>query len=207
MRYLYILLFVTLTVGCSQSDPRPESSYADYVNVGGRHYINAWELALVYTDGVIEFGEVERGSVIPEGTPVYVIPGYSEQDVIAVKTDGNYAGMVTNISGYLIYVQHGENGKSHYPKVEDQQVKQIKIFRGSELLRELNGEDVNSFLLLFNQQGPHNEFQSEKGPIYTVMLISDNALGFNYGVKEKDGHFGLSHIESKLPDPIADYFK
>lgn len=213
MKLLYILLMVaTLTAGCSQSNfksasgPNSESDDPDYIQVGDKFYIHAWELALVNTSEIVEFGEVEHASVIPKGTPVYEIPGYPEQDVVAVKTDTNNTGLVTNISGYLIYVQQEENGKSHYPEISGQPFTQIQIFKGRDLLRELNGEDVDSFLRLFNQQGPHNEFLAGDGTIYTVILIGDQPLGNNYGLREKDGRFGLSHIESKLPDEIADYF-
>lgn len=216
MKVVCIFLLAILIGGCAQSnsmspvsEPNLESEidYADYINIGDKHYLNAWELALVDTTGISEIGEVERGSVIPEGTPVYEIAGYPEHDVVAVKADSNNAGLVTNISGYLAYVLHGEDGKSHYPNIQDQQLKQIKIFRGSKLLRELKGEDVSSFLVLFNNQGTHNEFHFEKGPEYTVLFISDNALGYNYGIMEKDGQFGFAHIESKLPSEIAHYFK
>lgn len=211
MKVVYTFLLVILIAGCAQSNSKSSVSepnlYADYVNVGGKHYINAWELALVDTTGITEIGEVERGTVIPQGTPVYEIAGYPEHDVVAVKADSKNSGLVTNISGYLVYVLHGEDGKFHYPKIQDQPVKQIKIFRDSRLLRELKGEDVSSFLALINQQGPHNEFQFEKGPEYTVLFIGDNTLGYNYGIMEKDGQFGLAHIESKLPDEIAHYFK
>lgn len=214
MKLLYILLMVaTLTTGCSQSNlksifgPNSASDYPDYIQVGDKFYIQAWELALVNnTPEIIKFGKVERASVISKGTPVYEIPGYPEQDVVAVKTDSNNTGLVTNISGYLIYVQQEENGESHYPEIAGQQFTQIQIFKGRDLLRELKGEDVDAFLRLFNQQGPHNEFQAGDGTIYTVVLIGDQPLGYNYGLREKDGRFGLSHIESKLPDEIADYF-
>lgn len=215
MKVVYTFLLVILIAGCTQLQPKSpvsesnlesEASYADYINVGDKHYLNAWELALTDTNGITEIGEVEKGSIIPEGTPVYEIAGYPDHDVVAVKA-GNYnTGKVTNISGYLVYVLHGEKGKSHYPNIHDQQINQINIYRGSKLLRELKGEDIGSFLNLFNQQGPYNEFQSKKGPEYSVLFIGDNALGTNFRVMEKYGQFGLSHIESKLPDEIAYYF-
>ncbi|GIP45460.1 hypothetical protein J45TS6_39190 [Paenibacillus sp. J45TS6] len=178
---VYIFFLTILIVGCTQSiskSPETEpNSEADYINVGDKHYLNAWELALVDTTGISEIGKVERGSIILEGTPVFEISGYPEHNVVAVKADSNYAGLVTNTSGYLVYVLHEKDGKSHYPKTQDQQPKQIKIFSGSELLRELKGEDLSSFLVLFNNQGPHNEFHFEKRPEYTVLFIGDNALG------------------------------
>lgn len=213
----YLCLLLILMTGCSQSEPisntktvhsnTSESSYADFINVGGKHYLNAWELALVDATEIEEIGKVERGTVVTEGTTVYSIPSYPEHDVVIVKTDSNDAGLVTNVTGYLVYVRHEGEGESYYPKIEDQPVRQIKIFRASDLLRELKGEDVNSFLHLFKQQGPYNEIQFENGPQYTVLFIGDNVLGHNYGVMVKDGRFGLTHTGSKLPDVIADYFK
>jgi hypothetical protein len=99
MKVFYLFLFVILIAGCSQSDPKPiskpapnieaESSYVDYINIGDKHYLNAWELALIDTNGITVIGEVERGLVIPQGTLVYEIPGYPEDDVVAVKADSN----------------------------------------------------------------------------------------------------------------------
>ncbi|GGD84863.1 hypothetical protein [Paenibacillus nasutitermitis] len=211
-RISYILLFVTLITGCSQLKPNPapgpemetETELADYVNVGGKHYIHAWELAVANNSQISEIGKVESGSVIPEGTPVYKIAGYPEQYVIAVKSDKN-SGVLTNFSGFLVYVLNGEDGRAHYPKIDDQQIKQIKIYNGSTLLQELKGEDVHSFLVLFNQEG--SKFPSENGPEYTVLFIGDDSLGHNYGIYEKDGHLGIAHSESKLPDEIMHFFK
>lgn len=217
MKIYFLCLLLILMTGCSQSDPisntdpvtsnTSESLYADLIDVGGKHYLNAWELALVDATGIEEIGKVERGTVVSEGTVVYSIPSYPEHDVVVVKTDSTDTGLVTNVTGYLVYVRYEGVGKSYYPKIEDQPVRQIKIFRGSDLVRELDGKDVNSFLHLFKQQGSHNEFQFENGPKYTALFIGDNVLGQNYGVMEKDGQFGLTHIESKLPDEIARYFK
>lgn len=216
MKIFYVLLLVILITGCAQlsseqneqgDDLEQEASYVDYINVGDKHYIHAWELVLVDTAGISEIGVVERGLHIQEGTPVYGITGYPEHEVIAVKTDSNKMGLVNNTSCYLIYVQHGDDKKSYYPKIQDQPVKEIKIYRGSKLLRELKGTDMRSFLELFNQEGPHNEFLYDKSPEYTVMFLVDNALGYNYGIMEKDGQYGLTHIESKLPDEMARYFK
>ncbi|MFC7677779.1 hypothetical protein [Paenibacillus sp. GCM10028914] len=214
MKVVYTFLLVILIAGCtelntkspvSESNLESEASYVDYINIGDKHYLNAWELALTDTNGITEIGEVEKGSIIPKGTPVYEIAGYPEHDVVAVKTGYNNTGLVSNISGYLLYVLH-EEGKSHYPNIHDQQINQINIYRSSKLLRELKGEDIGSFLTLFQQQGPYNEFQFEKEAEYSVLFIGDNALGTNYRVMEKNGQFGLPHIESKLPDEIAYYF-
>jgi hypothetical protein len=217
MKIYFLCLLLILITGCSQSDafsntkPVPsntsESSYADFINVGDKHYLNAWELALVDAKGIEEIGKVKQGTVVSEGTTVYSIPGYPEHDVVVVKADSNAVGLVRNVTGYLVYVRHEGDGKSYYPEIEVQHVRQIKIFKGSDLIRELNGKDVNSFLHLFKQQGPYNEFQFESEPQYTVLFIGDKVLGHNYGVMEKDGQFGLPHIESKLPDAISDYFK
>ncbi|GMK38792.1 hypothetical protein PCCS19_18460 [Paenibacillus sp. CCS19] len=210
--YMYLILIVVVLAGCSRTSSEPsteQSSYPDYVTVDGKNYLNAWELALIDLDGLKAIGKVEQSSVVPLGVPVYEIAGYPEEDVIAVKFDGHPGGLVANLSGYLIYVQQEDNGKSHYPTdIAKEPIKQIQIYRGSELLRELrNEEEVNAFLALFKQQGPFNEIQSERGTEYTVLLIGDGTFGFNYGVMVKDGHYGVTHTESKLPDEMAGYFK
>lgn len=222
MKLIYIFLLGILLSGCSQasletisgavpnlagSESETVHETVDVVTVGGKHYHHAWELTIVDTNDLIELGDVERGSFIPEGTPVYEIAGYPDQSVIAVKSDSPYAGFVTNTSGYLVYVLQSGDGETRYPEFENQQVQQIKIFRDNELLRELNGKDVDAFLSLFNQHGPYNEFPFDTGTKYTVLFIRNHALGQNYGIMEKDGHFGLAHIESKLPDKIADFFR
>ena len=217
MKIHFLCLLLILMTGCSESDtltnakPVPsntsESSYADFINVGDKHYLNAWELALVDSMEIEEIGKVERGTVVPEGTAVYSISSYPEHEVVVVKNDNDDARLVSNVTGYLVYVRYEGDGTSYYPNIEDQPVRQIKIFKANELLRELNGEDVDSFLHLFKQQGPYNEFQFDHEPQYTVLFLGDNVLGHNYGVMEKGGQFGLTHIESKLPDEIADYFK
>jgi len=218
-RMLLTLTALILTLGGCSSDPtspkptppnptpaeETNASEVDYVNVGGKHYLYAWELALADTNGIAEIGEVEEGSVIPSGTPVYEIPGYPERDLVAVKTDIGSTGLVTNTSGYLVYVEHGEDTK--YPEIDDQEVRLVRIYKGSELLRELYEEDVTSFLEQFHQPGPHNEFPFDSGPQYTVLFVGKGALGQNFGITEKDGQFGLAHIESKLPDGIARYFE
>jgi hypothetical protein len=134
MKVLSIALMVLLLTGCTSVHLRtPESeryaetvetSEIDFINIGDKQYVNAWELALVDTTEMEAIGEVERGSIIPEGTPVYEISGYPEQEVVAIKHDGSASGLVTNISGYLVYVLHGEGSTSHYPNIQDQQVKQ-----------------------------------------------------------------------------------
>ncbi|NOU97156.1 hypothetical protein GC093_28600 [Paenibacillus sp. LMG 31456] len=42
---------------------------------------------------------------------------------------------------------------------------------------------------------------------YLVYVCHDGDGNSYYPKIEKDGQFGLTHIESKLPDAIADYFK
>lgn len=214
MRRLHIvlsLIIVVILAGCTQASSESgneQSTYADYVTVKGKHYINAWELALVNRNGLSAIGKVEHASVDPEGARVYSIAGYSEQDVIAVKHDRHPLGLATNLSGYLIYVQQEENGTSHYPNITNQTTNQIQIYQGNKLLRELRDEeDVKAFLTLFNQPGPFNEIQSDSGTEYTVLLLGEGTFGFNYGVIVQDGHYGLRHTESKLPDDIAVYFR
>lgn len=222
MKLFYIFLMVILLAGCSQASheaisgaaPNPAVSESetvhetvDVITIGGKHYHYAWELTIVDTKGLIELGDVKRGSFVTEDTPVYEIAGYPDRELIAVKTNSKNSSFVTNTSGYLVYVLQSEDGGSRYPEFENQQIQQIKIFRDNEFLREVNGKDVNAFLSLFNQHGPHNEFPFDTGTKYTVLFIGDHALGQNYGVMEKDGHLGLAHIESKLPDEIADFFK
>ncbi|MFD0618283.1 hypothetical protein ACFQZR_12495 [Paenibacillus sp. GCM10027629] len=220
MKVYYLCLLLILMTGCSQSSPtsaakptpsshtsESESSYPDFINVGDKHYINAWELTLLDATGIVEMGQVDRGSLVAEGTPAYSIPSYPEHDVVVVKAESNHTGLVANVTGYLVYVRNGGDGKSYYPDIEDQPVRQIKIFRGTELLRELEGQEKDSFFQLFRQQGPHNEFHFDVEPRYTVLLIGENVLGQNYGIMEKDSQFGLPHIESKLPDEIGHYFK
>ncbi|WP_151737504.1 hypothetical protein [Paenibacillus tengchongensis] len=210
---LLCLLLIVMT-GCSASDlfsntpaVSSESSYADFINVGDKHYVNAWELALVDPAGIEEIGEVELGTVVPEGTSVYSLPDYPEHNVVVVKTDSKDAGMLTNVTGYLVYVRYEGDGESYYPEIEDQAVSHIQIYKAGELFRELKGEEANAFLQLFEQHGAYNEFSFEDAPQYTVLFVGDHVLGHNYGIMEKNGQFGLTHLESKLPDAIYGYFK
>lgn len=152
---------------------------------------------------------MDKGLYIQEGSGVYEIAGYPEHGVVAVKNDGAHKGLglVDNRSGYLIYVQNSEDGTSHYPKIQDLPVKKINVYKNGTKLRELTGADLSAFLPLFDRQGPHNEFQFKETPAYTVEFVTDHSLGLNYGIMEKDGQYGLPHIESRLQDEIAEYLK
>lgn len=184
-----------------------EAQTVDYINFGDKQYINAWELVVTDPSALVKIGEVERGSRLPLGTEVYEIIDYPEKDIVAVKDDSQGLGIVGNISGYSIYVWYeGPDKPSHYPDITEAQTKQIKIYRGVDLLRTIDEDEVSSFLSLMSQQGPINEFQTEQALHYTVLLNSDHTIGLNYGISEKNGEFGLDHIESKLPAEIARYF-
>jgi hypothetical protein len=186
-------------------DSRNDSS-VDYINFREKHYLNAWELSLVDTARLEKIGEVESGSRIAGGSPVYEIVGYPEKDVIAVK-DASGTGIVGNITGYSIYILfEGSDRPSHYPNIFDLQVEKIIIYKGVKLIQTLQEEDIRSFQSLLDQQGPENEFQTDSITEFTALFITDNSLGYNYGILEKDGEYGLTHRESKLPTEISRFF-
>ncbi|WP_239616235.1 hypothetical protein [Cohnella mopanensis] len=221
-KYLLVLLLSCVVSGChpliekekgGQSEARQseahqaEESTMDYVNIGDKQYINAWKLVVTDPSTLVEFGEVERGSRLPQGTPAYEIAGYTDRDIIAVKDDGGL-GLVANTTGYSIYVWHeGAGQPSHYPHIPESQVERIKIYKGTKEIHTFEGEDVRSFLSLMNQPGPYNKFQTDQMPQYTFQLISDNSLAYQYGILEKNGRFGLAHIESELPAEIGRFFQ
>ncbi|MCI3921263.1 hypothetical protein MO973_13585 [Paenibacillus sp. TRM 82003] len=207
---LTIISLVLVLIGCSirneYEGAEGDSSNVDGIIVDGSQYIRAWELALVDASGIVTIGEAGQGSPVPSGDPVFAIPGYPARGIVAVKTTGGNEGFVEPVTGYRIYVRHGEDGKTYTPAIHDRDISQIQIYKGTELLRELRGQDVASLLELFGQQGPNNEFPFESEPRYTVLLHGDDAIGRNYGITTKDGEFGLAHTESKLPAAIAPYF-
>jgi hypothetical protein len=215
MKIVYALLLAILVSGCAapsdslinKSEPglEGEASYADYINVNGKHYINAWELALTDPAELKQIGKVDKGHFIQEGAAVYEIAGYPEHGVVAVKDDGAHRGLADNLSGYLIYVQNAGGDISFYPKIQDLPVKKINVYKNGSKLRELTGADLSAFLTLFDKQGPHNEFRFKETPAFTVEFVAENSLGLNYGIMEKEGQYGLPHIESRLPDEIAEY--
>jgi hypothetical protein len=211
---LFLFVFLLMITGCgtetdlgtkdNESDKRSDST-VDYISFGDKQYVNAWELSLEDTAKIEKIGEVERGSRISAGTAVYEIVGYPERDVIAVK-DSDGPGLLVNRTGYSIYVlNEGSDHPSHYPNILDLQVEKINIYKGVTLLRTLEGEDVRTFLSLLDKHGPYNEFQGLDSK-FSALLITDNTLGYNYGILEKDGEFGLAHIESKLPTKISQFF-
>jgi hypothetical protein len=156
-----------------------------------------------------KIGEIEKASRLAKGIPIYEIAGYPERDIVAVKEDNNNSSdMLVNVTGFSIYVWNEGNGKPlHYPEIPDSKVHQIQVYKGTKLIRELERDDVQTFLELMKQLGPHNEFHYDQFPQYTVLYLTDDALGYNYGIIEKNGEFGLPHNESKLPVAIAQFFK
>jgi hypothetical protein len=218
MKRICLLLFVffLMITGCgtetdlgtngNESDSRNESS-VDYISFGDKQYLNAWELYVVDTATIEKVGEVARGSRISAGTPIYAIAGYPDRDVIAVKDESTETCCVNNTTSYSIYyLFEGSDRPSHYPKILGLQVEKLLIYKGVQLLRTLEGENVRTFQSLLDQKGPYNEFQTDRQPQFTVSFITENALGYHYGILEKDGEFGLAHIESKLPAEISQFF-
>lgn len=210
---LLLLCLIMFSSGCQSANKEPQGDHvdestADYINIGDRHYLNAWEMALTDPTKLVKIGEVESGSRMPKGAAIYEIEGYPERDIVAVEDAGDGPGLVANTTGYSIYVWYeGSDKPSHYPDIDESTTKQIKIYRDASLVRTLDGDEAESFISLLNQQGPHNEFQAEHFREFTVLLISDHVLGKNYGISEDNGEFGLAHIESKLPAEIARYFE
>lgn len=208
---IILLLILLLAVGGCQSTSEGksvQSLYPDYLEFGGKFYVNSWELALTDSANAEKIGKVKKAHRLAKGAPVYEISGYPGREVIAVKEADNPTGMVANVTGFSVYVWHEESGQpSHYPDIPESKVHQIQIFKGTKLIRELKqSDDVQTFLGLMQQQGPHNEFPYDQTPQYTVLYLTDQAIGYNYGILEKNGVFGLPHIESELPAEIARFF-
>lgn len=206
---LLMILLVALG-GCQSLNPKQQntvSSYVDYLEFEGKYYVNAWELALTDPAKVEKIGKVKKALRLEKGAPIYEITGYPDREIIAVKEEGTPTGMVSNMTGFSIYVWNEGNGQPlHTPRISESNVQRIQIFKGTKLIRELRQSDVQTFLGLMQKVGPHNEFQYDQTPQYTVLYFTDQALGYNYGILEKNGDFGLPHIESKLPAEIAHFF-
>ena len=107
-----------------------------------------------------------------KGISIYEIEGYPERDVIAVKDKSNHTGMVENVTGFSIYVWNEGNGKPlHYPEIPDSKVHQIRVYKGTKLIHELEKGDVQTFLELMKQKGPYNEFQYDQAPQYGICIL------------------------------------
>lgn len=208
----FILLALILVIsGCQQATEEQhntESSYADYLSIGNKDYIHAWELTVVDSSKLVKFTEVEKAYRLPKGSDIYEIKGYPERNIVAVKDDSPGVGIIQNITGFSIYVRNeGSGGPSYYPDLPASQVQQIQVYKDAKLIHEWQGTEAMRFIDLFEQQGASNEFQYDRVPQYTVLFKSDNALGKSYGIIEKDGEYGLAHTESQLPKEIAGFFE
>lgn len=205
MSVLFLLL-ILFSSGCQSSNNEGTKPY--FINIGDKHYLNAWEIILTDPVKSVKFGEVEKSSRVPEGSSVYEIEGYPGREIVAVKDPDNEAGLVRNMTGYGVYVLYeGSDKPTHYPEINESETKIINIFKGTRLIRTLTGDDVQTFISLMDEQGPHNEFPTEQFSQFTIELINDQILGLNYGISEKNGDYGLAHIESKLPAEIARFFE
>ncbi|SFT09581.1 hypothetical protein [Paenibacillus sp. BC26] len=182
-------------------------SVADYIDFGDKRYLNAWELSLLESTKIDKIGVVERGSRISGNNAVYEIEGYPDRDVVAVQDDSAAIATIENRTGYSIYVLfEGADQPSHDPNLLDLPVEKVNIYRGTRLLHTYEGEDVRTIQRLLDQKGPDNEFRTDAAARLTVLFITANTLGYNYGITEKDGAYGLAHRESKLPADIARFF-
>lgn len=209
--FLIRITLVVILSGCTGTNIQTHEdneSVVDSLTFGEKFYVNAWELTVTQSEKLAKIGEVEQANQVTKGRSIYEIEGYPDHDVIAVEDDGSGAGLYTNVTGFSVYVWNEDSSKpNHYPLIPDSKIQQIQIYTGTELSNDLIGEEVQVFLELMKQQGPDNEFQFDRTPQYTVLYITDEALGYNYGIMETNGEFGLPHIESKLPAAIAKYFK
>lgn len=182
MKILYsvfaLMIFLT---GCSNiAQPDSEGSYADDLQFDGKYYLNSWEFTIADPSKIKKIGEVEKARRFAKGTNVYEVEGYPDHDVVAVKDEGI-------LPGFSIFVLYeGPDKPSHYPQI--------------------TYSSVQKFILLFKQQGPHNQFLVDTPSRYSVLFSTDAALGYIYDISDKDGEFGLPMSESKLPKEMADYF-
>src|SRR5690554_1746657 len=91
------LVIVLLLSGCNinsegsiekeKKEPATEVSNesTDFLNIGDKHYINAWELALVDNENILKISEVEHASRLSKGSAIYEIEGYPVRSIVAVK--------------------------------------------------------------------------------------------------------------------------
>jgi hypothetical protein len=203
LKILYsIITLIILLTGCSSvtQPPNESASYADDLRFQGKYYLNSWELTISDASKIKKIAEVEKARRFAKGSDVYEIEGHPNHEVVAVEDKGN-------LSGFSIYVLYeGPDKSSHYPKIPYTTVKVIKIYKEKEQINVIKGEDVQKFISLFEQEGPHNTFLVDTLPQYTVLFLTDSALGYIYDISDKNGEFGLPMSESKLPKEIATYF-
>jgi hypothetical protein len=197
-----IIIFVSI-LGCStQRIEQGGGLYADDLTFENKYYINNWEFTITDPSNIKKIGTVQKSRRLDKGNDVFEMEGYPNRNFIAVKDKESF-------TGYSIYSEYKGDGMpiSLPQDISYSRVNQIKIYKEIQLIHNIQGEAVQTFISLFKQKSLPNEFIVEHPPQYHVIFLTDTSLGYKYPISEKDGQFGMPMWESKLPEEIAEYFK
>jgi hypothetical protein len=196
------ILTILLMISCSAKIDKGNGLYADDLNFENKYYINHWEFTITDTSKIKKIGSVEKSRRLGKGNAVFEIEGFSNHSFIAVKDKESF-------TGFSVYGEYKGGGMPISPPqdISYSRVNQIKIYKEMELINDIQGQDVQKFVSLFEQKGLPNEIRVDNPPQYHVILLTDASLGYKYPISEKDGQYEMPMWESELPKEIAEFFK